>query len=39
MFELIVACHQQAAQQFSDRGFRQGVDKDETPRALEIGKP
>src|ERR1700733_1777955 len=38
VFRLIVAGHQQAAQQFSDRGFRQRIDKDETPRALEIGK-
>src|ERR1700727_4090691 len=39
MFRLIVAGHQQAAQQFSDRGLRKRIDKDETPRTLEIGKP
>ena len=39
MFRLIVAGHQQAAQQFSDWGFRQRIDEDETPRTLEIGKP
>src|ERR1700722_12511556 len=39
MFRLIVAGHQQAAQQFSDRGLRQRIDKDETPRTLEISKP
>src|ERR1700735_29946 len=39
MFRLIVASYQQAAQQFSDRGLRKRIDKDETPRTLEIGKP
>ncbi len=38
MFELVVAGDEQAAQQFSDRRFRQGIDEDEAPRALEIGQ-
>ena len=32
MFALIVAGDQQAAQQFSDRRFRQGVDENEASR-------
>ena len=38
MFKLVVAGDKQAAQQFSDRRFRQGIDEDEAPRALEIGQ-
>ena len=39
MFALIVAGDEQAAQQFSDRGFRQCVDEDEAPGALEVCQP
>ena len=39
MFALIVAGDEHAAQQFSDRRFRQGIDEDEAPGALEVRQP
>src|SRR6266700_7884625 len=38
MFALVVARNKEAAQQLSDRRFRQGIDEDEAPGTLEIRK-